>query len=279
MPRGRVVIPKVIAQVGQLLSEDEKMTGSGLKAAVEAQIRGVDYTVRTYQLIKERLKPTLDEIKSSGIDEPWHTGTLIDYPLPAEALPHILEVQDITRDVFTIRQARWVARFYTVIKDAPTLNMVSFLYALSEKAAKFVSAPFNYLKYDRLLTSPQELINTLKNDLGHKIIDGILRSNEIETDTEMAGGAVPYTDFYIFDDAVYVHNQHNNELIPLEMGDTLNAEEQILENARQAGVKIMSSTDKKVRILRWNNTTYRKILAKHMVRLQEKMASEVDNEG
>lgn len=80
-------------------------------------------------------------------DKPWSTASMADYPIPAEALPSILELWVWTRENLTsnltIRQAQWAARFYTVTKDVKTLYYLSKIQALSEVTHDISGTPFD----------------------------------------------------------------------------------------------------------------------------------------
>jgi hypothetical protein len=74
-------------------------------------------------------------------DKPWSTASMADKDctIPAEALPSILELWVWAREnhwshEFTIRQAQWAARFYTVTKDMRTLLTLSRERAFEEAA-------------------------------------------------------------------------------------------------------------------------------------------------
>jgi hypothetical protein len=168
MPRGAVVSEEVKRLVGSLLNKGEKMTGKELKNAVEDEIKGINYTVRTYQNIKEELRPALIELKKSGLDIPWHIGVLIDYPnqFPPETIPDILAVKKWGEEhpenifglstkplgTFTIRQALWVSRLYGItclwrdalkkgkikeIKGVKPFDLDSWLWQWSEAYAQY----------------------------------------------------------------------------------------------------------------------------------------------
>ncbi len=62
----------------------------------------------------------------TGLDQPWSMASLLDYPLSPDALPSVLKAwvhyQESFPDwdwaaPFSIRQARWVARLYRIVKD------------------------------------------------------------------------------------------------------------------------------------------------------------------
>lgn len=101
-------------------------------------------TLNAVQKHLQELRPLLEKIRESGLDNPWHMGLLTDpkfraaHPeLTAEALSHIFEVQEVLREILRelqrqvgqevatevnpdyvplpTRQALWVARLYDVV--------------------------------------------------------------------------------------------------------------------------------------------------------------------
>lgn len=75
--------------------------------------------------------------ESKRLDEPWSTVTLVKYPIPPEALLSVLRAWVYTseklNDIFTVRQALWVARFYGLTEDITTLTLYSRMHAFTEK--------------------------------------------------------------------------------------------------------------------------------------------------
>lgn len=114
MPKGQLVSKQVSALVGHFLSEDEKMTGKELKFAVEEQIKGIDYTLRTYQKIKEKLKPVLAEMKASGIDRLWTIGACIKEDILVDVVVPIQRQLLSYGRFLTIRRARWYSKLHAV---------------------------------------------------------------------------------------------------------------------------------------------------------------------
>lgn len=74
------------------------------------------------------------------IDGPWSIHSLSDFPIPAEALPSVLRLsvakrENVARDL-TIREAQWIARLYSIVRDDRRLAIFSSLYARDERIAQ-----------------------------------------------------------------------------------------------------------------------------------------------
>jgi len=84
------------------------------------------------ELIKEQIKDKLPGISSIQkylkeidpgkvylLDNPWHIGTLDDYPLPSEAIRYVLELQSWVKrngkQPLTILHALWASRLYSKV--------------------------------------------------------------------------------------------------------------------------------------------------------------------
>jgi hypothetical protein len=70
-------------------------------------------------------------------DKPWNVITLMEYDLPPEALPTVLEVWLFRlRENFsplTIREAKWVARLHKTVSDIQRLDFHASRYAFTER--------------------------------------------------------------------------------------------------------------------------------------------------
>jgi len=71
------------------------------------------------------------------LDDPWCIASMVKYPITAEALPHVLQLQvwiaEKINRLITIREALWAARLYTVTKNMEELQDYARDYALYEK--------------------------------------------------------------------------------------------------------------------------------------------------
>jgi hypothetical protein len=91
-------------------------------------------------------------------DKPWSMATLDENPIPPEAIPAVLEVWKfrVARDeVFTIREAKWVARLSAKVKDKDKyprkLSKYASQYARLELIYQLIGRPFDSTRIDREL--------------------------------------------------------------------------------------------------------------------------------
>lgn len=116
------------------------------------------------------------------IDHPWDICSLPDFPIPAEALPSVLRLwvakREHTGRDLTIREAQWVARLYSVVKDMRHLAIFSCLYAEDERLSEASDVPL--VRDKSLDLALFEVMTGQKIDskkrvtkiLGHPEIDG-----------------------------------------------------------------------------------------------------------
>ncbi|MFC1941711.1 hypothetical protein ACFLWU_00655 [Chloroflexota bacterium] len=132
--------------------------------------RGKDRTLLAHELRDEieakfpqEIAPTADtiikkisEARSHGsdpLDSAWHLGTLEMNPLPSQAVPYILKVQGVIPHFkVTIRQAKWISRLFSAVKEIKMLSDISRYYTFYEKISAISQTPFDTSKYDTLLT-------------------------------------------------------------------------------------------------------------------------------
>jgi len=73
-------------------------------------------------------------------------------PLPSEAIPYILKVQGVIPYFkVTIRQAKWISRLFSAVKEIKMLSDISRYYTFYEKISVISQTPFDTSKYDTLL--------------------------------------------------------------------------------------------------------------------------------
>jgi hypothetical protein len=120
--------------------------------------------------IKEHIKqgdrvPALDTLKkrietynrtSDSLDKPWSAPSLVEYPIPAEALPFVLQVwihnREASGEWLTIREAQWVARFYCVLKDIEALIGCSKAAAYMERLHEQIGVPHTFAYHSTSLS-------------------------------------------------------------------------------------------------------------------------------
>jgi hypothetical protein len=100
---------------------------------------------------------------------PWTMVSLNDYPLPDDAIPHLMQVWRYCRhtdEKFTIRQAKWVSRIYRMLPQ-----MLSLLWSIS----------YIYSKKEELSIMSGIPCDTFMDDVGLVIHDKIEVQTLLET--------------------------------------------------------------------------------------------------
>jgi hypothetical protein len=109
-------------------------------------------------------------------DELWSLATLERYPIEPEALPAVLKVwvyheehywEEVSEEKepgmqFSIRDAKWAARLYSVTNDIETLTVLAKNYSFLEKVAKALGFVFDSTELD---------LTVYSHMTGDKIID------------------------------------------------------------------------------------------------------------
>ncbi|MFC1918034.1 hypothetical protein ACFLXH_05225 [Chloroflexota bacterium] len=119
---------------------------------------------RAIQKVRKLGMDKIKEEKVFGWLQPWNLGKIDSYPIPAEAIPYVLEVKKWTVKEFkgdsplNVWQVRWIARLYTIgkyRKDPYALWKIATFYAIDELESIFADEPeFDTSKLDEMITSP-----------------------------------------------------------------------------------------------------------------------------
>jgi hypothetical protein len=147
----------------KIREEHPEYNQTQIQAELAKKLPG-DLTIRDFRLAT--YKPNQEKVEASGLDNPWHLGTLIDKPLPPEAIPELLALQEWNKkehseimyfrnEAITIRQALWVARILGILtllrsdKHRKT-DLYRWLWEWS----------YTYAQYERVCTLSKEIFNT-----------------------------------------------------------------------------------------------------------------------
>ena len=150
MPLGPLISDEVRMLAAKLHQEHPKWTNAMIRNEIRAILHKNDESLppdkrypkdwpskyaidRIMPDIRERAKRS--KFERNPIDQPWTIQSLVKYPLPAEALPSVLKVWLYAKSAvrtFTIRDARWAGRLYTVITDIEDLFGYSFHASVAE---------------------------------------------------------------------------------------------------------------------------------------------------
>ena len=140
-----------------------RMKAEGLDQNFEPGYPGLSSVTKQLKLCRER-----DEARTSrskGQDGPWSLASLVEYPIPSEAIPAVMAsyektLPDLMVSSFskplTIREALWVARLQRVVSQELLLDW-AFLYALEERLSGIAGQDFDtYLLLDLILMQEPE---------------------------------------------------------------------------------------------------------------------------
>lgn len=115
------------------------------------------------------------------LDQPWSVGSLSKYPIPAESIPTVIELQVmrnnsgtvVGRSFLTIRQAQWVARL------APLLNSIaSEIFAENSASWLLLRIAALYARLEQIAELNQETLDTVPLDSHLFIIKDFLKEKD-----------------------------------------------------------------------------------------------------
>lgn len=109
------------------------------------------------ELANMRKRESERSLEQRELDRPWSIGTLVDYPIPADAIPKLLGIRAILTEVkswgwgFTIRQALWAARLHRVVEGVGDLFCLAIIYAWEERICEFTGTKMDTSDYDEVI--------------------------------------------------------------------------------------------------------------------------------
>jgi len=127
--------PKVKEQIGEIAIKSN-LKRKKLVPLIKNQLRNHGYRVPADETIEKMISKARNEVTEE--DKPWMLGTSTFYEIPAESLLAVIKVWRFclaTDRPFTIREAQWVIRLYTVISDTLDLWTWASLYATRERVS------------------------------------------------------------------------------------------------------------------------------------------------
>lgn len=151
-------VPKISANIRTLITIEAlrypRTPRKALALDLQERIRNMGEPAPT----EETLMRMVSDARTNEPQEPgyWHLGANTVPPIPAEAVPHIFEVQRLMMgrmktDELPVNLAIWIGRLYKMISDPDKLFMVSLAYAFTEFIAIVSKLPPDTRELDRLL--------------------------------------------------------------------------------------------------------------------------------
>ena len=115
---------------------------------------GLSYVQKVLAIVRKKAKELPDPQ-----EKPWSMATLDEYPISPEAIPEVLRIWALRMESgisFTIREAKWAARFSAFILSESgygrrTISTLASQYARLEVVYQLVGHPFDSIIYDREL--------------------------------------------------------------------------------------------------------------------------------
>ncbi|MBA7482901.1 hypothetical protein ES707_18404 [subsurface metagenome] len=138
MPRGPSITPRVRELIARVYYEHTDWTAKEVQGEVNALVRKAHLSLKPDWPGLSAVQKELNSLRKSPNpkDRPWDMLTLSEYELPPDTLPTVLQAWVHTTlnssRPLTIREAKWVARLHSVIKDIGQLTKVARSYAFWE---------------------------------------------------------------------------------------------------------------------------------------------------
>jgi hypothetical protein len=152
MAKGQIVTAEVENRIVNLYRAHPKWKAPRVRDEVESELR--EKAVKEHKSIAEGF-PSLSTVQKilaierkpgSVEDGPWNISTLVKYPIPAAAVPVVLDVSMQSEPPLTIREAKWIGRLYVLIAAIVAqqggeaaiafIRLVAGVYASSEKISE-----------------------------------------------------------------------------------------------------------------------------------------------
>jgi len=146
MAKGPIITAKVRQLIAEVYLQYPKWRAKEIRKEVskrlvnENPISRPDWpglSIIQKELVSIRRRNNEMAAESQGLDGPWGTSNLAEYPISPEALPSVLQVWVYVREnmnkPFTIREAQWAGRLYATAKDIATLAKFALRHALNER--------------------------------------------------------------------------------------------------------------------------------------------------
>ena len=159
MPKGPLITDKVKQLIAEMYLQHRDWRAKEVQDEVDHRMSGNGPGLSAIQkeLTKIRKKDAARSPESKGLDIPWSTLSLSEYPIPPEALPSVFQVWVWIREnlntTFTIREAQWAARLYAIIKDIRTLAAIARGHSVLEKIGEVTGGAFESHNIDLFIFS------------------------------------------------------------------------------------------------------------------------------
>lgn len=124
---------------------------------LQSEFESEGYGIPEIEVLERKISWYRNHAEAGPLEKPWSMATLDDYPISPSALPEVLRIWALRTEQqqgFTIREAKWAARFSAFILGEVGRLEISTLasrYARLELICQLISRPFDSTIYDRQL--------------------------------------------------------------------------------------------------------------------------------
>ena len=148
MAKGQFINDDVRLLIAQVYLEDPEQQAKEVQVTVNARLMLTNPKTKPgwpglsaiqKELTKIRQRDWERPNKSVGLDDIWSIGTLPKYDIPSDALPKVLQIQELRRSTkkpLAIREALWIGRLHRVKENIQELSFLSLYYYFSIKLRK-----------------------------------------------------------------------------------------------------------------------------------------------
>lgn len=146
-------------EITSLSQTNPKWKGKEIQAVLEKDERFQNRvpSVRTIQNVVKKNKERKQKKKGDNeagtynLYSLWSMGSLDEYPVLADAIPIILEIQKNIDKNITVRIVKWLARLNIILKGNGFLYWWASLYAREEEFHEVADIPFDTSEFDAKL--------------------------------------------------------------------------------------------------------------------------------
>ena len=181
-PRGRPPIDlHVKAVIKRIACEDKKAPRKDVAARVREELSRSEWPVPGLSTLMNEISGARRS-PTKPIDEQWSFGSMVNHPIPPEALPMVVEMWRRWPHL-TIREALWVGRLMTLAASLSKeqgcgmmrpLFVWAMIYAAEEEACDVAKVPCDTRTLDRLVVRVWDT-DRLKNEWDEEIEGTVAR--------------------------------------------------------------------------------------------------------
>lgn len=159
MAKGPIITDAVEAFIAQVYLQHPKWKASEVRNEVSfilhknnSKLLSSWPSLSTVQKVLATVRRKMKETLVDPQEKLWSMGTLDKYPIPPETIPAIIEVWKSRIEQgegFTIREAKWAARWSAVITDVTKLSKTVRIIARFELVHQLIDRPFDTTLIDK----------------------------------------------------------------------------------------------------------------------------------